>query len=155
MNKFDQAREQVFYAELTTQLADARQRATSERERLIRSLGLWGSDLAFTLPKSLPTLPQRPRTLAAVEQEAIRRRIDLKIARIELETLAKSYGLTQATRFINVLDARLRRQDHKNGRPATHPAPRLRGRLSGPDVRFRRGSRCARPSNPTCRPSIG
>lgn len=33
------------------------------------------------------------------------RRVDLQIARIELDTLAKSYGLTQATRFINVLDA--------------------------------------------------
>jgi len=105
MNKLDQAREQVFYADVTTQLATARQRATSAREDLIRSLGLWGSDLAFTLPKSLPALPKRPRTLPAVEQEAVSRRVDLQIARIELATLAKSYGLTQATRFINVLDA--------------------------------------------------
>jgi outer membrane protein TolC len=105
MNKLDQAREQVFYAYLTTQLASARQRATSAREELIRSLGLWGSDLAFTLPNTLPALPKRPRTLPAVEQEAVSRRVDLQIARIELDTLAKSYGLTQATRFINVLEA--------------------------------------------------
>jgi outer membrane protein TolC len=105
MNKLDQAREQVFYADLTTQLASARQRATGAREELIRSLGLWGADLAFTLPNSLPTLPKRPRTLPAAEQEAVSRRVDLQIARIELDTLAKSYGLTQATRFINVLDA--------------------------------------------------
>lgn len=105
MNKLDQAREQVFYADVTTQLATARQRATSAREDLIRSLGLWGGDLAFTLPKSLSALPKRPRALPAVEQEAVSHRVDLQIARIELETLAKSYGLTQATRFINVLDA--------------------------------------------------
>jgi outer membrane protein TolC len=105
MNKLDQAREQVFYADLTTQLATARQHATTAREQLIRSLGLWGSNLAFTLPKSLPALPRRPRPLPAVEQEAVSHRIDLQIARIELDTLAKSYGLTQATRFINVLDA--------------------------------------------------
>ena len=105
MNKLDQAREQVFYADLTAQLASARQRATSAREELIRSLGLWGSDLAFTLPNSLPALPKRPRTLPAVEQEAVSHRVDLQIARIELETLAKSYGLTKATRFINVLEA--------------------------------------------------
>src|SRR5262249_54567130 len=35
MNKLDQAREQVFYAEVTAQLATARQRAASERERLV------------------------------------------------------------------------------------------------------------------------
>jgi len=43
--------------------------------------------------------------LSRVEQDAVRYRVDLQIGRIELETLAKAYGLTNATRFINVLDA--------------------------------------------------
>jgi outer membrane protein TolC len=120
MNKLDQAREQVFYADLTTQLATARQHAMSAREQLIRSLGLWGTDLAFTLPKSLPALPSRPRTLPAVEQEAVNRRVDLQIARIELDTLAKSYGLTQATRFINVLDAGYADKITKNNETGEH-----------------------------------
>lgn len=105
MNKLDQAREQVFHAEVSTQLARARQRAATERERLIRSLGLSGNEHNFTLPNALPAIPRRPQILRAVEQDAVSRRVDLQIARIELETLAKSYGLTQATRFINVLDA--------------------------------------------------
>lgn len=105
MNKLDQAREQAFYSDLTTRLANARQRASRERERLTRALGLWGNDLDFALPKALPALPKRALTLSAVEQDTVRRRVDLQIARIELDTLAKTYGLTQATRFINVLDA--------------------------------------------------
>lgn len=104
MNKLDQAREQVFYAELTAQLARARQRALSERERLIRSLGLWGGDLDFKLPGGLAALPAHPRTAALVEQDAVSRRVDLQIARIELTALARSYGLTQATRFVNLLE---------------------------------------------------
>ena len=44
------------------------------------------------------------RGRSSAETEAIRRRVDLKIARIEVDTLAKSYGLTNATRFINLLD---------------------------------------------------
>lgn len=104
MNKLDLAREQAFYAELTTQLAAMRQQAASEREELIRSLGLSGGDLAFKLPATLPALPRRPQALPAVEAEAVRRRVDLQIARIEVDTLAKSYGLTNATRFINLLD---------------------------------------------------
>ena len=103
MNKLDQARNQVFYAELVSQLAAARQRAVSERERLVRALGLWGDDLAFTLPAQLPPLP-RVRSLASVEVEAVRRRVDLQMARIEVDLLAKSYGLTNATRFISLLD---------------------------------------------------
>jgi outer membrane protein TolC len=105
MNKLDQAREQVFYAEITAQLATAQQRASSEREALVRSLGLWGRELEFRLPSALPAPPRRPQTLASVETEAVRRRVDLQIARIELVALAKSLGLTQAARFINLLDA--------------------------------------------------
>lgn len=105
MNKLDQAREDVFYADLVAQLAAARERATSERERLVRSLGLWGNELGFKLPQALPALPKQPRSLLAVEIEAIRQRVDLQIARIEVDALAKSYGLTNATRFINLLDA--------------------------------------------------
>jgi outer membrane protein TolC len=104
LNKLDQARNQVFYAELSAQLASARQRASSERERLIRALGLWGDDLKFRLPSVLPALPRRPATLPAVEREAIGRRLDLQMARLEVEALAKTYGLTQSTRALNLLE---------------------------------------------------
>ena len=101
--KLDQARNQVFYAELTAQLALARQRVLSERERLVRALGLWGGDLDFRLPSALPALPGKPRVMA-VEADAVRRRVDLQIARLEAAALAKSYGLSKASRFINLLE---------------------------------------------------
>ena len=104
MNKLDQARNEVFYSELTAQLDIARQRVTSERESLVRWIGLSDRDLAFRLPEALPAIPGRPRNVKAVEVEALRRRIDLQIARLELVAQAKSYGLTSATRFINLLD---------------------------------------------------
>lgn len=120
MNKLDQAREQMFHADIATQLALARQRAATERERLIRSLGLSGHELDFALPGALPALPRRARRLAAVDQDAINRRVDLQMARIELETLAKSYGLTRATRFINVLDAGYADKITKNKETGEH-----------------------------------
>lgn len=104
INKLDQARQQVFYAELATQLAANARQAEIERERLIRAMGLWGGDLAFRLPSALPALPSRPRHLATVEVEAVGRRIDLQMARLEASALAKSYGLTSATRFVNLLE---------------------------------------------------
>ena len=105
MNKLDQARELVFYAELSGQLATARQRATSDREALIRHLGLWGEGLEFKLPSALPPLPKKVQSLAHIEVEAIRRRVDLQMGRMELDVLSKSYGLTQATRVVSFLDA--------------------------------------------------
>ena len=116
MNKLDQARNQTFYAEIVAQLASARLRATAERERLVRALGLWGDDLDFKLPAQLPALPPRARSVASVEIEAVRRRVDLQSARIEVGLLAKSYGLSNASRFINLLDvAGIAKKQRENG----------------------------------------
>ena len=104
MNKLDLAREQVFYADLTAQLTTVRQREASDRESLIRAMGLSGANLEFKLPTALPAVPRRVQSLAGIQVDAVTRRVDLQIARIELDVLAKSYGLTQATRFINILD---------------------------------------------------
>lgn len=104
INKLDQAREQVYYAETTADLAAARQAAASSRERLVRLLGLWGDDLSFRLPDKLPPLPRRPSALPAIEADAVGHRIDLQIARMEQAALAKSLNLTEATRFVTLLD---------------------------------------------------
>jgi outer membrane protein TolC len=104
LNKLDQAREQVFYAETTADLATARQDAAGARERLARLLGLWGSDLDFRLPSALPALPARATSLPSIEVDAVSRRVDLQAARLELEAVARSYGLTQATRFLSMLE---------------------------------------------------
>jgi outer membrane protein TolC len=104
LNKLDQAREQVFYAEITADLATLRQDATSSRERLIRLLGLWDGDLDFRLPRKLPALPRQPLSLPRIEVDAVAHRIDLQMARIELAALAKSLNLTEATRFVTLLD---------------------------------------------------
>ncbi|WP_342640962.1 TolC family protein [Rhodoligotrophos ferricapiens] len=99
-----QARASAFYAELSTQLAQARLQATVKREELIRLLGLWGGDSNFKLPSSLPKLPARLRTPLQVEADAIRNRVDLVEGRIRLAALAKSLGLTQATRFVSMAE---------------------------------------------------
>jgi outer membrane protein TolC len=104
MSKLNQAREHVFYAEISGQLATARLRQRVERERLTRVLGTWGRDSAFRLPDKLTPLPAKPKTLAWVESEAVRRRLDLAIARMEIDILAKELGLTRKTRFINALE---------------------------------------------------
>lgn len=104
MNKLDQARNQVFFAELTAQLAQARQLASTERERLIRLMGLWGPDIDFKLPVNLPRLPGKPAVQPDIEREAVARRLDLQIARIDVQALSRSLDLSNATRMISVLE---------------------------------------------------
>jgi outer membrane protein TolC len=103
-SKLDHAREQLFYAEATAQLARARQMALSDRERLTQLMGLWGDDTAFKLPDRLPDLPKSPRDMADVESLALRQRLDVQGATQEAESIASSLGLTRATGFISVLE---------------------------------------------------
>lgn len=114
MAKLDQAREHAFTAEVGGQLAQARLTQRLEREWLNQSLGLWGAQLKYKLPDKLPALPAKPKIEDDIETEAVLSRIDLEIARMEVAILAKEFGLTHATRFIDVLDVRGIRRVEKN-----------------------------------------
>lgn len=103
-SKLAQMREQTFYAEATAQLARAKQAAVAERERLVRLMGLWGDDMKFQLPERLPDLPTTPDERLDVEQTALAQRLDVQMAKRETESVARSLGLSKATRFINVLE---------------------------------------------------
>jgi outer membrane protein TolC len=74
------------------------------RERLVRLLGLWGQDSAFTLPERLPDLPAAPAQIADLEQRALGNRLDVAAARQDAAALASSLGLSRTTRFINVFE---------------------------------------------------
>jgi outer membrane protein TolC len=68
-------------------------------------MGLWHSDLDAYLPSALPPLPGSTRSVRAIEQDTLNARVDVQMARLEMEVMAKSYGLTRTTHFLNVLDA--------------------------------------------------
>ncbi len=97
-------REQVFYAQVVTQLAQARQAAVAERELLARQMGLFGPDLAFRLPERLPDLPAATPEPGELEARAIEQRFDVQAARRDTEAVAGSLGLSKVTRFVNALE---------------------------------------------------
>jgi len=102
--KTGQAREHVFNAELAGQTAEARMEARGAKEELTRLMGLWGYDVDYQIPNALPTIPKGAKAKREIEAEALRNRVDLAIARLELEALALSYGLTEATRYLTDLE---------------------------------------------------
>lgn len=113
--KLTQMREHAFYAEATANLARARHGALAEREKLTRLMGLYGADAQFKLPERLPDLPAALPERQDLESTALRDRLDVQAVRRDTESLAQSLGLTQFTRFVNVLEvgrARTREGDH-------------------------------------------
>jgi outer membrane protein TolC len=113
-SKLDHAREQVFHAEATAQLARARQTAVSEREKLTRLMGLWGDDAQFRLPARLPDLPKTAREISDLESQAIKSRLDVRGSMQEAENLASTLGLARVTGFINVFELGYQRNSASN-----------------------------------------
>ena len=127
-SRLDQAREQVFYAEVTAQLARVSQTALAQRERLTRLMGLWGEDTRYRLPDRLPDLPKDAREIADLEQQAIAQRLDVQGAMKEAENIAASLGLTKATGFVSVFEVGYRRNS-ESGRPPAQTGYEIELRL--------------------------
>ena len=139
------------------QLARPAQQRAGERERLVRPLGLSGGDLAFRAAglAARPAGPAAQRSRSVEMRGAWRAALDLQIARIELDALAKSYGLTQATRFrqsARAFGRRLARHarqgDRRRASTSAASSSSCKFRCS---ISVRRA--CARPRRPTCRRS--
>lgn len=103
-SRLQRAREQAFAAEAVAQLARARQAAQSAREELVRVLGLDAAQaMALKLPDRLPDLPQAAKDEGTVAQTALDERLDLRLARAQLDFLAREQGLTRVTSIVNGL----------------------------------------------------
>ncbi|OYU98528.1 MAG: RND transporter [Burkholderiales bacterium PBB5] len=114
-NKLQQAREQRFQAEAALRQAQAQRLQRSSRERLTRLLGLegaqtgaqTGAQMAYRLPERLPDLPDLAAAaddLPDLERTALAQRLDVAGATLAVQQTARSLGLNQATRFINLLE---------------------------------------------------
>ena len=69
-------------------------------------MGLWGKEADFFVPDRLPALPCRKLRCARTRSrlKPCATACDLRIAKLEVEAVAKSHGLTQATRYVTDLE---------------------------------------------------
>ena len=101
--KLQRLRQQVFYADAAAQLASAQHASTAAREELIRQLGLNDAQaVQLQLPERLPDLPKEPRQAGVVTAHAAQQRLDVQIARTQLEIAGESQGLNLVNSFVDV-----------------------------------------------------
>jgi outer membrane protein TolC len=104
-SKLQRAREQAFAADAVAQLARATQAARSSREALVRALGLNEQQAqALKLPDRLPDLPTAAKDEASLTRTAMDQRLDVRMARANLEFMAREQGVTRITSFVNGLE---------------------------------------------------
>lgn len=102
-SKLQRARQQVFYADATTQLALAGHAATAAREELNRSLGLDDEQATrLALPERMPDLPKSPREAKEVAVAANEQRLDVQLARARIDLAGQSQGINLLSTFTDI-----------------------------------------------------
>lgn len=101
--KLQRARQQAFYADSAAQLASAQHAVTAAREELVRLLGLTDAQaMQLKLPDRLPDLPKEPKAATDVSAAALQQRIDVQLARLQLDVAGKSQGLALLNSLVDV-----------------------------------------------------
>jgi outer membrane protein TolC len=102
-NKLQRARQQVFHADSVAQLASAQHSALAAREELVRQLGLTDVQAALLkLPDRLPDLPKAAREPEMIRNAATDQRLDVQLARGQLDAAGKAQGLNLLTSLVDV-----------------------------------------------------
>jgi outer membrane protein TolC len=103
-SRLQRARQQAFYADAHTQLTRARQTALAEREALVRVLGL-DTEMAnkLRLPERLPDLPESVTAKADALQAALDQRLDVRLAKAELDMLAAKWKIQKSASVLHTL----------------------------------------------------
>ena len=91
----DLENEQAVYEQAKLDLARAERRALLAREALIRAMGLRNAAAEWRLPATFPELPEGEMTQEELEQLAAAQRLDLAIARREVEIAQRRIPITR------------------------------------------------------------
>jgi len=104
-NVIEAAQSELVLSEMRATMTRQKLAEGAARETLIRQLGLWGQQArTLDIPDQLPALPAEPVNIPAVEQQAIEGRLDVQIAKSNLEGMAKNLSLTQLSPFFSAFE---------------------------------------------------
>jgi len=98
----DLANQAALYDQSRIDVAQAEAQIRSERERLNRLMGVWGQDTKWTIGDSLPPIPGQEISTNKLEQIAVTQRLDLAMARANVDAIGRELALKSATRFTPV-----------------------------------------------------
>ena len=96
---------EIYLSEMRASLSRQQLSEGAARESLIRHLGLWGQQARnLQLPDFLPKLPSQLIDVESVEREAVKNRLDVRMANMNLEGMAKNLKLTRLNPFLSAIE---------------------------------------------------
>jgi len=115
LSRRDQSIQQAFYAQSLLEVAQAEAQLASDRERLNRSMGVWGPDTGWKIPTRLPAVPDALPPVEHAEAKAVAQRLDLAAAKKDAEAAAQALSLTRQFRYLSSLGIGVAYKREPNG----------------------------------------
>ena len=104
-SKRESGESELALVEMRAGLSRQRIVETSTHEQLVQALGIWGSDASIVmLPDKLQLQPEKPIPYEKVAEFAVSGRLDVQMAKLELEGMANNLKLTKRSPFFNVIE---------------------------------------------------
>jgi cobalt-zinc-cadmium efflux system outer membrane protein len=98
----DLANQAATFNQSRIDVAQTQAQLRSDRERLNRLMGLWGADTSWTARSELPPIPKQEIAMKKLESIAVRQRLDLAMARQNVDAIGLALSLKSKTRFAPV-----------------------------------------------------
>jgi outer membrane protein, heavy metal efflux system len=96
--------QQAAYAQSRLDLARVQAQRRADREKLNRTLSLWGKQTAWQVESELPPPPEKEAPIENVEALAVSQRLDLAAARTEVATVQSALKLKKSVRWLPLVD---------------------------------------------------
>lgn len=125
LSRRDQSIQQAFYAQTLLELAQAEAQLVSDRERLNRSMGVWGQDTTWRIPTRLPAVPDSLPALEQMEAQAVSQRLDLAAVKKDADAAAQVLNLTRQLRYLSPLGIGVAYKREPNGDKFVGPVVEL------------------------------
>ncbi|MCB9092712.1 MAG: TolC family protein [Halobacteriovoraceae bacterium] len=97
--------ERSLYEQTKLEVASWEIAVLEAREKLNVLMGLWGKEINWKTPAKLPSLPEREEDFQNIENDAIKRSVDLKIIHKGLLATAARFGIDTTKLVIPEFDA--------------------------------------------------
>jgi cobalt-zinc-cadmium efflux system outer membrane protein len=120
------ADQQATYSQSRVDVAQTEAQIHSDRERLNRLMGVWGQDTKWAIGDLLPPIPGQEISTRKLEQMAVSQRLDLAMARANVDAIGRELALRTSTRFVPVrVDLGLEYEKEPGSAPRRGPSVNL------------------------------
>jgi outer membrane protein, heavy metal efflux system len=149
INDLELANQQSTYSQSKLDAAQVAKEMRSDREKLNRLMGVWGTQTEWTIADELPGISGRDLPTERLESLAIAQRLDLAASKAEVGAVVQSLGLTKTYRYVGAIEFGVNTEKSPDRQRVTGPTLRLelpifnqgKGRIARLEAQLRQAER--------------